>query len=423
MPIRPGGVVLKIFVKVLESGIAFSLITAVVFAYYRTENANKKRVVVLLSLLIGFAAGIVSAILRSIPHLLNRSNLTFYSVIPVILSMLLILILMGLRNRIASRRYENLMTVGTMLYVISSHFYYLPSILLQMTSFAYYGESVVSTAVLFRVLGFVFAILLMVLSAVMVHVAAVKMSGRSVGAVAALSLLVMSVTQVNVVVQRLYFLRVIPKNRAVFQTIAFVSNHANLFYFLMMAGLAFLPILLMLKNVKLNGSFENRAQLRKAKYLMRHKRRIAGVLLAVLMCNIASLTFVKSYAHREIPLSPPEPYEIIDGAVQLPLELFEDGLLHRYEYRSANGVIMRFIVIKKAEGSYGVCLDACEICGPSGYFMRENDVICKLCDVVMNKGTIGFKGGCNPIPIEYKVHDKKIKIMLDTLDRVDSIFK
>ena len=55
--------------------------------------------------------------------------------------------------------------------------------------------------------------------------------------------------------------------------------------------------------------------------------------------------------------------------------------------------------------------------------MRSNEVVCKLCDVVMNKGTIGFKGGCNPIPFPYVVHDKKIKIDPRTLDELDYVFK
>lgn len=407
----------------MESGIAFSLVMAIVFAYYRTENINKKRIVVTLSLILGFILGVISAVLRSIPNLLNRTNLNFYSMIPVVASMILLLVLMLLRGKFRTGLFENLLTGGVMLYVISSHFYYLPSILLQSTSFVYYGESMISTMVLYRFLGFVFAILLMLVSAFMVHTVALKLERRTVGVVMAITLLITGLTQFNVIVQRLYSLRIIPKNRIVFQGIAFIYNQANLFYFVAMSILSLVPILLFLKNIKLVGSFSNRAQLRKEKYLMRHKRRIASFLMGILLFNIFSLSYVKAYAYREMPLSPPEPYDVVDGAVHLPLELFEDNLLHRYEYKSANGIHVRFIVIKKAEGSYGVCLDACEICGPSGYFMRENDVVCKLCDVVMNKGTIGFKGGCNPIPIEYMVHDKKIKIPLRVLDSVDYIFK
>lgn len=415
--------ILKLFIRVLESGIAFALINAMVFAYYRTEQINKKRIVAALSLTLGFIAGVISVVIRSIPHLVNRANLDFYSVLPIVFSMLGLLVMIGLRKKWKGRAYENCMTAFVMIYVIGSHFYYLSSILMQTTSFVYYGESAVSTMVLYRIIGFALAVILMLVSASMVHMTARKLERGQVAWIAAISLLIMGVTQVNVIVQRLYSLKVIPKNRTLFQVIAFVSNHANLFYFLMMIFLAVIPIVLIARNLRLKGECDNRAQLRKMRYLMRHKRRIAGFLLCILAFNIFSLTYVKSYANREVPLSPPEPYEIVDGAVVLPLELFEDGLLHRYEYQTQKGVHVRFIVIKKAEGSYGVCLDACEICGPSGYFMRNEDVVCKLCDVVMNKGTIGFKGGCNPIPISYIVHDKKIKIFLEVLEESDYIFK
>lgn len=41
----------------------------------------------------------------------------------------------------------------------------------------------------------------------------------------------------------------------------------------------------------------------------------------------------------------------------------------------------------------------------------------------MNRGTIGFKGGCNPIPFPYRVHDEKIKIDPRDLDKDSYIFK
>ncbi|MDO4754330.1 MAG: DUF2318 domain-containing protein, partial [Bacillota bacterium] len=273
---------LKIFVKVLESGIAFSLVMAIVFAYYQTKNINKKRIVVTISLILGFAAGIASAVIRSIPNFINRTNLNFFSVIPVVISMIFLLAFMLFRGKIKEKMFENLLTGAVMLYVISSHFYYLPTILLQSTSFAYYGESIISTMVLYRVLGYVFAIGLMLISASMLHTAAVKLERRNVGIILAITLLVTGLTQVNVIVQRLYSLRMIPKNRTLFQIIAFISNHANMFYFIVMIFLAVLPIMLILKNIRTVGEFANKAQLRKAKYLMRHKRRIAGFLMLVL---------------------------------------------------------------------------------------------------------------------------------------------
>ena len=40
----------------------------------------------------------------------------------------------------------------------------------------------------------------------------------------------------------------------------------------------------------------------------------------------------------------------------------------------------------------------------------------------MNINTIGFKGGCNPIPIEYTIKDGYIIVPFDTLVEHEDIF-
>ena len=50
-------------------------------------------------------------------------------------------------------------------------------------------------------------------------------------------------------------------------------------------------------------------------------------------------------------------------------------------------------------------------------------MVCKLCDVVMNINTIGFKGGCNPIPIDYTIKDGYIIVPCDVLESYEKTFK
>ena len=78
---------------------------------------------------------------------------------------------------------------------------------------------------------------------------------------------------------------------------------------------------------------------------------------------------------------------------------------------------MRFIIVQKKGTSFGVGFDACEVCGNVGYYERKNEVVCNRCDVVMNKNTIGLKGGCNPIPLEYSIEDGGIVVYTEALDR------
>jgi uncharacterized membrane protein len=102
----------------------------------------------------------------------------------------------------------------------------------------------------------------------------------------------------------------------------------------------------------------------------------------------------------------------------IPLEKIDDGNLHRFVHKVARGsstTDVRYIVIKKNDVVYGVGLDACDVCGPSGYYQRKDQVVCILCDVVMNTATIGLPGGCNPVPLKFEITGGSLVIRTDDL--------
>ena len=63
---------------------------------------------------------------------------------------------------------------------------------------------------------------------------------------------------------------------------------------------------------------------------MRRKRHLAQFFLVVMIVNILSLSVLKTYANREVPLSAPENYSLENGMIEVTLESLEDGHLHRY---------------------------------------------------------------------------------------------
>jgi len=170
--------------------------------------------------------------------------------------------------------------------------------------------------------------------------------------------------------------------------------------------------------------YDNPAQLRKLKAKGRHFRRLSSAALVGLMIFTGVLTLVKSYDTRVIELSAPETYTVEEDRILIPLDAVNDGHLHRFEYQTENGVNVRWIVVRKPNAaSYGVGLDACEVCGNAGYFERNGQVVCKRCDVVMNINTIGFKGGCNPIPLSYEVGDGTLIFKLSDIQAGEKEFK
>ena len=155
------------------------------------------------------------------------------------------------------------------------------------------------------------------------------------------------------------------------------------------------------------------------------RRAVASAVWSLVAMIGVTLTLTVGVAatQQTITLSPPEAYSLKDGVATIPFSQVEDGHLHRFEYKAKDGTVMRFIIIKKNGGAYGIGLDACENCGDAGYYEKDGKIICKKCEVAINLATIGFKGGCNPIPFPYKTGNGKITIQTTDLDALSAHFQ
>ena len=195
-----------------------------------------------------------------------------------------------------------------------------------------------------------------------------------------------------------------------------IAKNDMLFFWICAALAALLAVVLLLENVWVTDHYENPAQLRKLKAGNRRRRRRAIAILTMIVLFALILTVVKAYDTREVELSAPETYTVAGDVILIPTASVNDGHLHRFEYTTKRNVTIRWIVVKKPNSaSFGVGFDACEVCGSAGYYERGNQVVCKRCDVVMNINTIGFKGGCNPIPLAYEVSGGNLVFRLEDL--------
>ena len=206
--------------------------------------------------------------------------------------------------------------------------------------------------------------------------------------------------------------------------VQFSSRHAMTFIWITAVLVLILTVAFFFENIHVTDPYDNPAQHRKLKARNRRRRRLAAALLLFLGLCVISMSAVKAYDTREIALSEPETYTVDEDRILVSMESVSDGHLHRFEYKTDNDVNVRWIVVKKpGSASFGVGLDACEVCGNAGYYERNGQVICKRCDVVMNINTIGFKGGCNPIPLSYETQDGNLVFRLDDLAAGEKEFK
>ncbi|MDA8212694.1 MAG: DUF2318 domain-containing protein [Clostridia bacterium] len=274
-------------------------------------------------------------------------------------------------------------------------------------------------------LGFV-GVLLAFLLGLAFNKAGSSLSRRDLNFFASVMLVTLVAGQGVGFLQVLFATEVLPLTPAAMKLmIPLVNNSAVFFYtYLAVAGLLVLrAAALRWKNRPDELSRLNPAQVRKAKAARRRDLRWSGAASALIFGVVFLMAINFAYANRKVALSPATPLTAVNGMLELNTESLMDGKLHRYVFTTGKGTQVRFIAIRKGKGGFGVALDACNICGPVGYYQRKDDVVCANCDVVINVATIGFGGGCNPVPLQSKVKQGKVLIVTDELEREQKRFQ
>ena len=287
----------------------------------------------------------------------------------------------------------------------------MPNIMLYPFEFAVGMESVFNTEYLFRVTGYTLGLLVMFLLGLGIFNLAARLPRRVLLAVFLVALLTLFAKETLEVARILVARNMVPRRPWLMSLVIFILTHVNWFSFALMGvtGLLTAIVTLRVRFAPIVGG--NPAIRRKQRASHRSVYRYGTCIALCLIFSTLTVTVLRDYANKEVEISPPQETLAVDGKILIPIETVNDGNLYRFQYRTPSGVSIRYIVIKKSETAYGVGLDACDICGPSGYYQRKDQVVCKLCDVVMNISTIGFPGGCNPVPLRFGISQGNMVIL------------
>lgn len=300
-----------------------------------------------------------------------------------------------------------------------------PNILLYPFEFAVGMDNIYNADFMLRASGYCFALILaIILTAALFRVASNLSEGQLMTAFA-LALLTLLARDSLTIVKILLGRNMIPRYPLLTSAVMWALTHENAFIYALMALSAVLSVAGIVRARGAKPTGENPAQVRKKKFLARRQVRFCISVLFGVLVSIMIVTIGVSFANRKVELSPPVELPADGGRIFIPLETLNDGDLHRFVHKVfQNGVStdVRYIIIQKNETAYGVGLDACDVCGASGYFQRKGQVICILCDVVMNKSTIGLPGGCNPVPLRFTIESGGIVISTDDLANEASRF-
>ena len=302
--------------------------------------------------------------------------------------------------------------------------YFLPPFFENPHAILFAEQSILSANFLYSIVGMFFGLVLSFVAGLAVYKGNIRLKSGFSMTVIFISVLINMVNELGDTFSVFLAKRIIKTNHTLFVFAVFTSNNKIWFTLLIAAVCLVIPAVLLIKSRNVNEPYENNAEHRKIRAKWRKIKRWSLSAVVCAIFSFVTLTGLRVYANQEIEISPIEEAKVTNDSVIVSFEQVADGHLHRFGYTTEKGKTIRFIVIKKPNSSaYGIGLDACDICGETGYYEREGQVVCNLCNVVMNINTIGFKGGCNPIVIDYKIHDGSIIVPIAELVKHEDIFK
>lgn len=302
-------------------------------------------------------------------------------------------------------------------------FYALPDVILQLTIFVDSSTPPFTSDMLLRALGFILGAAAAICISLMVRSLRTTSSKIAFRIAILLSIIILLIQHLTSLLQIMQGSILLYIDDFSFSILVWLINNAPLMIMAQICVFLIPAFASIVIGFKTSVVGENPAQIRAKRAFKRKSRRSALAALLAAIVVILTLTAGVSLMNIKPTLTPPEPYELHDGVATINFVQINDGHLHRFQYKAKDGTVMRFIIIKKNGGAYGVGLDACENCGDAGYYEKDGKIICRKCDVAINLATIGFKGGCNPIPFPYKAGGGKITIHTADLDVLSSHFK
>jgi FTR1 family protein len=187
------------------------------------------------------------------------------------------------------------------------------------------------------------------------------------------------------------------------------------FFFTVILGAAALLVLRewMAARGRAAENVPDAAERRRLEWERRKQRRWAFA--SAFTCTAVILILAAEFAYTRVTAqTEARSVQSENGSVRIPMGEISDSNLHIYSV-DASGTSLRFLVIRKPNGSWGTALDACLICGMAGYRQEGSNVVCRNCASAIYIPTIGEAGGCNPVGVPSRMENGALVIDVSNL--------
>jgi uncharacterized membrane protein len=99
--------------------------------------------------------------------------------------------------------------------------------------------------------------------------------------------------------------------------------------------------------------------------------------------------------------------------VTYPVDMFDNGKARHFEYKTSDGVTVKYFIMKSSDGVIRAAFDACDVCWREGkgYTQKDDVMVCNNCGRRFPSTKINVvTGGCNPGPLTRNIEGGKVVI-------------
>lgn len=165
---------------------------------------------------------------------------------------------------------------------------------------------------------------------------------------------------------------------------------------------------------------------KKAAVLQTQKAKINPMSIAI---GIAVLFIAAAAAYyvTGTPVSQPKAVASANASashISYPVSMFADGAARHFDF-TADGLTIRYFILKSSDGVIRAAFDACDVCWPAGkgYYQDGDEMICRNCgrrfaSIQVNE----VQGGCNPAPLRRLVKGNQLILAVEDILKGKSYF-
>jgi uncharacterized membrane protein len=150
----------------------------------------------------------------------------------------------------------------------------------------------------------------------------------------------------------------------------------------------------------------------------RSRKHIIAAAIVFTLAAAGSIYFFSQKGTEASPVAQITAAKASASEVSYPVALFDDGQAHFFEYKTTEGMNIRYFILKSSDGVIRAAFDACDVCWPAGkgYYEDGDYMVCRNCGSRFASVRVNeVKGGCNPAPLRRAMVNDKLVISVDDI--------